>query len=133
MPIKKSVEEAPKKKFAAPVKTVSNKKTPTVKAKKSANEPKVEKSAGKPRTALYRLLSETKPTWEAFKTQKGVVRDAFVKACAVGKKGIGITSADLYAALDGKLETNSTVERIAGFYLSVWKKDGILEKYEPTA
>lgn len=115
-----------KKKFAPPV-GVAKKSAPVKVAKE-----KGEKTA-KGRTALYRLLNDTKSTWSAFKGQKAVVIEALVKAEAVGAKAKGITSQELYAKLEGKLKTNSTVERIAGFYLSTWQGLGVVEKYEPTA
>ena len=125
----KKTTPAPSK-FPVPSKASAVKTAAVAPAAKKPSQPK---GKSKGRAALYRLLNDAKKTWEAFTGQKAIVVKALVAAKAVGKTGTGITSKELYAALAKTLKTDSTVERIAGFYLSTWQKDGIIEKYEPAA
>lgn len=123
----KNTTEAPavEKKFAA--KTASAKKTAAVKPAKKAAAPKGNPT-GERKSSLFRLLNESKAAWSAFTAQKAVVIEAMVKAGAVGKKAVGVTSAALAASIGKKLTTTQPVERVVGFYMSQWQKDGIVEK-----
>jgi hypothetical protein len=117
MATKKAAEIAAKtKKFEAPKGA----------AKKAAKETKAvgkKKDGGTERkSSLFRLLNDTKKTWEAFTTQKATIIEAFVKLGAVGKTAAGATRAQLVAALPGVPDKN------VSFYLSKWQPAGIVEK-----
>jgi len=116
---------------AKPVVKATKSEKPVVKATKSEKpvvKTKAEsKTGGRTATTLYRLVNESKATWSAFKSQKGILIEALVAAGAVGKKATGITSSDLAAKIGKKLTTNQPVERVVGFYFSQWKKDGVIE------
>ena len=124
--IMKNTTKAPavEKKFAA--KTAPAKKAAVKPAKKAA-APKGNPT-GERKSSLFRLLNESKAAWSIFTAQKAVVIEAMVKAGAVGKKAVGVTSAALAASIGKKLTTTQPVERVVGFYMSQWQKDGIVEK-----
>jgi len=117
---KKAAETAAKtKKFEAPkgaaTKAVAAKKTATKKGAESA-APTERKSS------LFRLLNDTKATWNVFTTQKAAIVGAFVKLGAVGKTAAGVTRGALVAALPEVPDKNIS------FYLSKWQPAGIVEK-----
>jgi hypothetical protein len=113
---KVAIEEAKKPaKFAAP-------KGAPVKAAKAVKKSKDGAAPTERKSSLFRLLNDTKKTWEAFATQKGEIIKAFVKLGAVGKAAAGVTRAQLVAALPGVPDKN------VSFYLSKWQPISVVEK-----
>lgn len=92
---------------------------------------------GKPKTPaigyLYRLRNETAETWSKFTSQKGYLVAVMLASGACGEKGVGISKDLITGAVRGKLNTKQPEERVVGFYLSEWSKDGIVERVDEGA
>jgi hypothetical protein len=98
-----------------------------------ALKPKPEgKTSTAPKTFgyLYRLTTAAAEKWSQYTSQKGLIVAVMVAAGAAGDTGKGITKDAVIAALRGKLNTKQPEERVVGFYMSEWKKEGIVEQVE---
>lgn len=78
--------------------------------------------------ALFRLKDETTVTWSQYKSQKGLIVAVMISANATEAGGKAITKDQIVAALRGKLNTRQPEERVVGYYMSEWKKEGIVEQ-----
>jgi hypothetical protein len=108
--------------------------SPAQRVARSLN-PKPPKADGSPKTFgyLYRLTTAAAEKWSQYTSQKGLIVAVMVAAGAAGDSGKGITKDAITAALRGKLNTKQPEERVVGFYLSEWKKEGTIEQVDESA
>jgi hypothetical protein len=76
----------------------------------------------------FRLKDDSMVTWSQYKSQKGLIVAVMIAANATEAGGKVITKEQIVTFLRGKLNTKQPEERVVGFYISEWQRDGIVEK-----